>query len=171
MPENLSKSVEIRILKELKFSGGKFWLYHNGFLSYDLTAMGFFGCDLPARRYRFRRVFIDFDEGNLLRDRIEWKFDVKNEFQLLSPRFRRKTPLLYEINVRMSSFGRRWAVHESYPYMDSSWIYVVFHVYPQGHSYTDDSARISVGSWCDTIYGFKDILTNIRTDDAPSTRK
>jgi len=33
---NLSVGVEIRILKALKFSGGKFWPYSTGFLSYDL---------------------------------------------------------------------------------------------------------------------------------------
>ena len=42
MLENLCVSVEIGILKELKFSGGKLWPYSTGLLSYDLTALGFF---------------------------------------------------------------------------------------------------------------------------------
>jgi len=41
MLENLSVSVKIRTLKALKFSGGKSWPHSTGFLSYDLTALGF----------------------------------------------------------------------------------------------------------------------------------
>ena len=39
--ENLSLSVEIRILKALKYSGRNIWPYSTGFLSFDLTALGF----------------------------------------------------------------------------------------------------------------------------------
>jgi len=41
MLEILSKNVEIRFLKTLKFLGGKLRRYISGFLNYDLTAVGF----------------------------------------------------------------------------------------------------------------------------------
>ena len=52
MLENLSVSVKSRILKALKFLGGKLRPYSTAVLSYDLIALGFCGFHLPAWRYR-----------------------------------------------------------------------------------------------------------------------
>ena len=72
MLQNIFVSVGIRILKALKFSGGKLWLCSTGFFSYNIPGRRY-RSDSTRSSYRNRSHFKD-----LPRDRKTRKYSISN---------------------------------------------------------------------------------------------